>query len=93
MTYIGEHVEDPIENSYLDLVDGLCCFHERYNIRFFIDKYLELLRDIKKSEQIEEQVEATDGGKWGLDPDILSQLVPRKELWDRFLARFHVHDE
>jgi len=36
-TYISEAYEDPIENSYMQLIDGLGVFHERYNVRTFID--------------------------------------------------------
>ena len=35
-TYISDTVEDPIENSYFELIEGLSIFHEKYNVRAFI---------------------------------------------------------
>ena len=45
---------DPIQDSYDDLVEGLRLFHERFNIRVFIDDYLELLARVKAFEAIPE---------------------------------------
>ena len=33
---------DPIQQSYEELVEGLRLFHERFNIRVFIDDYLDI---------------------------------------------------
>ena len=65
-TFINESVGDPIDKSYMQLIDGLGVFHERYNVRTFIEGYLEVLEDVKKAEQAEKLVDAV-GGKWKAD--------------------------
>ena len=76
-TCISESQVDPIEQSYLQLLDGLGYFHERYNVRTFIDEYLKLLQAIKKSEQVQKLVEALDG-KWKVDQNLLTLKLSRK---------------
>jgi len=39
-TYVSSTASDPIDSSYLELIDGLGKFHERYNVRAFVDKYI-----------------------------------------------------
>ena len=91
-TYISEFVEDPIELSYMQLIDGLGVFHERYNVRTFIDQYVEMLNCIKNSENIEKLEEAA-GGFWRVEKDMVDEKHSRKELNDQFLEKFPVFDE
>ena len=65
-TYISDSVEDPIELSYMQLIDGLGVFHERYNVRNFIDQYIEMLNSIKNTERIQKLEEAA-GGFWKVE--------------------------
>ena len=53
----------------MQLIDGLGVFHERYNVRNFIDQYLEMLEQIKNSEQIQKLEEAA-GGFWTIETDV-----------------------
>ena len=91
-TYISDAYSDPIESSYMQLIDGLGVFHERYNVRTFIDSYIEMLNDIKKAEEITKLIEAA-GGKWKVDPDLLAKKLSNKELEIRFLNSFPCFDE
>lgn len=76
----------------MQLIDGLGIFHERYNVRNFIDQYLQMLQQIKNSEQIQQLQEAA-GGFWKIESDIVDQKVSRKEVNEQFLDKFPVYDE
>lgn len=45
--------DDPISQSYKELVEGIRLFHERFNIRDFIESYQEIMEDWKQDSLIE----------------------------------------
>lgn len=91
-TYISESLADPIESSYNQLIEGLGVFHEKYNVRTFIDRYLEMLDDIKQSGEIEEMKNAA-GGKWKVDQDLLDKVLSKVQHEVKFLDQFPCFDE
>lgn len=68
---------DPIQESYEELVEGLRLFHERFNIRVFIDDYLDIFKKVLEYEdQIEElrpKVEEMSESREILEEDICTR--------------------
>lgn len=84
-------MEDPIENSYFELIEGLSNFHEMYNVRTFIDEYLALQDDIRHSEEMRQLIEAQ--GPKCIDPSLPEQVLSKKEWNERFVEKFPVSEE
>ena len=85
--------QDPVNESYLEMVDGLLMIHEKNNLRVFINEFLDIQVIRKRNEELKTQLEAKRDLLSNNEREFLKTIPTWFELVEELKINMKIKDE